>query len=109
MDLKMANLQQLMQMGQQLQAKMSQLQEELAAREVSASAGGGMVTVTVDGKGTVRAVRIDPTVVDPADVEMLEDLVLAAVAEAQKKAQAQYEEEVRKAAGGLPIQLPGLL
>ncbi|RMH21740.1 MAG: YbaB/EbfC family nucleoid-associated protein [Gemmatimonadetes bacterium] len=105
----MANLQQLMQMGQQLQAKMSQLQEELAAREVSASAGGGMVTVTVDGKGTVRAVRIDPTVVDPADVEMLEDLVLAAVAEAQKKAQAQYEEEVRKAAGGLPIQLPGLL
>ena len=67
-----------------------------------------MVTVTTDGKGTVKRVSIEPTVVDPRDVEMLEDLVLAAVAEAQKKARSLYEDEMRKVAGGLPIQIPGL-
>ena len=97
-----------MQMGQQLQARMAELQAELATREISASSGGGMVTATVDGKGTVTRLVIDPTVVDPRDVEMLEDLVLAAITEAQGKAQGQYEEDMRKAAGGMPIQLPGL-
>ena len=95
-------------MGQQLQARMAQLQEELSAREISASAGGGMVTATVDGKGTVTRIVIDSTVADPRDVEMLEDLVLAAVTQAQGKAQGQYEEDMRKAAGGMPIQIPGL-
>ena len=104
----MTNIQQLMQMGQQLQARMAQLQEELSAREISASSGGGMVTATVDGKGTVTRIAIDPTVVDPREVEMLEDLVLAAVTEAQSKAQGQYEEDMRKAAWGMPIQIPGL-
>ena len=104
----MTDIQQLMQMGQQLQARMAQLQEELSAREISASSGGGMVTATVDGKGTVTRIVIDPTVVDPRDVEMLEDLVLAAITEAQNKAQGQYEEDMRKAAGGMPIQIPGL-
>ena len=104
----MTDIQQLMQIGQQLQARMAQLQEELSAREISASSGGGMVTATVDGKGTVTRIVIDPTVVDPRDVEMLEDLVMAAVTEAQGKAQGQYEEDMRKAAGGMPIQLPGL-
>jgi len=102
------NLQQLMQMGQQLQAKVAQIQESLDSKQVSASSGGGMVTVTVDGKGTVKNVAIEPTVVDPRDVEMLEDLILAAVAEAQKKARTLYEEEMRGIAGGLPIQIPGL-
>ena len=104
----MTDIQQLMQMGQQLQARMAELQEELSAREISASAGGGMVTATVDGKGSVTRIVIDPTVVDARDVEMLEDLVLAAVSEAQGKAQGLYEEDMRKAAGGMPIQLPGL-
>ncbi len=104
----MTDIQQLMQMGQQLQARMAQLQEELSTREISASAGGGMVTATVDGKGTLSRVVIDPIVVDPRDVEMLEDLVLAAVSEAQGKAQGLYEEDMRKAAGGMPIQIPGL-
>ena len=104
----MNNLQQLIQMGQQLQAKVTEIQEQLDAQEVASSAGGGMVKATVDGKGTLKGLRIDPAVVDPEDVEMLEDLVLAAVSEAQKKARAMYEEEMRKATGGLPMQLPGL-
>ena len=102
------NLQQLMQMGQQLQARMSKIQETLDGQKISASSGGGMVTATVDGKGQVRKVDIDPTCVDPDDVEMLEDLVLAAVSQAQTKAREVYEEEMKKATGGLPMNLPGL-
>jgi len=102
------NLQQIVQLGQQLQARMSKLQETLDAEKISASSGGGMVSATVDGKGQVKQVKIDPACVDPRDVEMLEDLVLAAVSEAQGKAQKHYEEEMRKATGGLPMNLPGL-
>lgn len=104
----MDNIQQLMQLGQQMQAKMTEVQESLEARRVSASSGGGMVTVTVDGKGSVKQVQIDPTCVDPRDVEMLEDLVLAAVSEAQVKAQGEYELEMKKVTGGLPMNIPGL-
>ena len=104
----MNNLQQLLQMGQQLQSKVAEIQERLDSQRIEASAGGGMVKATVDGKGTVRALSIDETVVDPGDVEMLEDLVLAAVTEAQNKARSLYEEEMKKATGGLPMQLPGL-
>lgn len=102
------NLQQIMQMGQQLQAKMAQLQEKLETQQITASSGGGMVTVTVDGKGAVKEVKIDPTCVDPRDVEMLEDLVLASVSEAQSKARAAYEDEMRQVTGGLPMNIPGL-
>lgn len=104
----MNNLQQLLQMGQQLQAKVAELQQRLDSQEISATAGGGMVRATVDGKGAIKALRIDAAVVDPKDVEMLEDLVLAAVTEAQGKARSLYEDEMRKATGGLPLQLPGL-
>lgn len=104
----MTDLSQLMQMGQQLQARMSKIQESLDKQSITASAGGGMVTVTADGKGDVRRIKIDPTCVDPSDVEMLEDLVLAAVNQAQAKARELYESEMKKATGGLPIQLPGL-
>ncbi len=104
----MTNLQQLMQMGQQLQAKVQEIQERLDRQEITSSSGGGMVKAVVDGKGSIKTLTIDPTVVDPNDVEMLEDLVLAAVSEAQSKARSYYEEEMRKATGGLPMQLPGL-
>jgi nucleoid-associated protein EbfC len=99
----MTNFQQLFQIGQQVQARLSQLQTELGNRTVTTSSGGGMVTVTADGKGRVRKIEIDPSVVDPADVEMLEDLVLAAVNEAQQRAEQVYEEEMKKVAGGLPL------
>lgn len=106
----MTNFQQLLQMGQQVQARLSQLQTELSNKTVTCSSGGGMVSVTADGRGRIREIRIDPTVVDPTDVEMLEDLVVAAVSEAQQRAQSLYEEEMRKLTGGLPLpfQLPNL-
>jgi DNA-binding YbaB/EbfC family protein len=104
------NFQQILQMGQQVQARLSQLQEELGQRTISCSSGGGMVTVTADGRGKVRSIQIDKSVVDPTDIDMLEDLVLAAVNEAQSRAGALYEEEMRKLSGGmsLPFQIPGL-
>lgn len=84
------------------------MQTELAQATITGSAGGGMVKAIVDGKGRVRSVRIDPAVVKDGDVEMLEDLVLAAVADAQRRAEDLYREELRKATGGLPLpfQLP---
>ena len=90
-------------MGQQVQARLSQLPTELGNRTVTCSSGGGTVTVTADGRGRVREVKIDPSVVDPGDIEMLEDLVQAAVAEAQQRAQQVYEEELKKVAGGFPL------
>lgn len=106
----MTNIQQLLQMGQQVQARLTELQSELGNRTVTCSSGGGMVTVTADGRGRVRNIRIDRSVVDPGDVELLEDLVQAAVAEAQQRAQQVYEDELKKLAGGfpLPFQFPTL-
>jgi nucleoid-associated protein EbfC len=106
----MTNFQQFFQMGQQVQARISQLQTDLGNRTVTSSSGGGMVTVTADGRGQIRSVKIDPTVVNPTDVEMLEDLVLAAVADAQQRAGQLAEEEMKKVYGGLnlPFGLPGL-
>jgi DNA-binding YbaB/EbfC family protein len=106
----MTNFQQILQLGQQMQARLSQLQSELGNKTVTCTSGGGMVSVTADGRGRLREIRIDPAVVDPEDVEMLEDLVLAAVSEAQQRAESLYEEEMKKVAGGfsLPFPLPGL-
>jgi DNA-binding YbaB/EbfC family protein len=104
----MADFSQLLQLGQQVQGRLTQIQTELLQRTVTGSAGGGMVTVTTDGRGQVRGVKIDPAVLADGDVEMLEDLVLAAVADAQRRAEVIYREELRKATGGLPLpfQLP---
>jgi DNA-binding YbaB/EbfC family protein len=108
----MNNLQQLMPMLQQLQARIAKFQESLGTQKISASSGGGMVSATVDGKGEVKEVRIDPKVLEELlqdrDVEMLEDLVVAAVSQAQAKARQQSEDEMRKMTGGLPMPIPGL-
>jgi len=98
----------LMQQAQEMQGRLQQIQEELAQRTVTGTAGGGMVTVEADGKGAVRQVRIDPSVVNADDVAMLEDLVTVALRDAQAKARAMEEAEMGKAAGGmnLPFQLP---
>ncbi len=95
------NMQKLMKEAQRAQKKMAEAQERLASLQVEGSAGGGLVTATANGSGDVTAVRIDPKVVDPDDVEMLEDLVAAAVSEAQRKAKELQEQEMGGAMGGL--------
>ncbi len=120
----MADLSSLLQLGQQMQGRLSEIQTQLAQQTVTVSAGGGMVQATADGRGQIRAIKIDPKAIAQAvgaggkgeagggagggDVELLEDLVLAAVAEAQRRAAELYQAEVRKLASGLPFpfQLP---
>jgi nucleoid-associated protein EbfC len=96
----------LLRQAQQMQARMGQIQEEIAATRTEASAGGGVVKVTVLGGSSVEAIAIDPQVVDPDDVEMLQDLVLAAVNEALENAQKMATEKMSAITGGLNI--PGL-
>jgi nucleoid-associated protein EbfC len=100
------NFQQILQMGQQVQARLSQLQTELGNKTVSATSGGGMVTASVDGRGRLRGVKIEPAALDGSDVEMIEDLVLAAVSSAQSRAESVYEEEMKKLSGGLNLPFP---
>jgi DNA-binding YbaB/EbfC family protein len=98
----------LMRQAQKLQTQMAKVQEELAERTVEGSAGGGMVTVIASGKQEVVSVAIDPEVVDPNDIEMLQDLVVAAVNDALRKAQEMVTSEMGKLTGGLGINIPGL-
>lgn len=104
----MADIMKILQQAQQMQGRLQEIQDELSQKTVTGSAGGGMVTAEADGKGQVRRIKIDATVVDPGDVEMLEDLVLVAVSDAQKKAAALAQEEMGKLTGGmdLPFKLP---
>ena len=97
---------QLMKQAQKMQNELAKIQEEAANKEVEASSGGGMVSVTANGKQQILSIRIEPEVVDPEDVDMLQDLVVAAVNEALKKAQELVAEEMSKVTGGL--QIPGL-
>lgn len=96
----------IMKQAQLMQQKMSRLQQELENREVDASAGGGMVTAVVNGKQKLVSLKIEKDVVDPEDVEMLQDLVVAAVNEAISKSQQMAQDEMGKLTGGLNI--PGL-
>ncbi len=96
----------IMKQAQQMQKKMLEVQEELGNRTVEATVGGGMVSVTVNGKNEVLQVKVEPQVVDPDDVEMLEDLIVAGVNEALRKAQEMASAEMGKLTGGLKI--PGL-
>lgn len=100
------NMQQLARQAQKLQQQMAKLQEELDAREYEASAGGGMVTVKVNGRKEMLGIEIKPEAVDPDDVEMLQDLVLAAVNEAMRQATETTEREMGRVTGGL--NMPGL-
>ncbi len=96
----------IMKQAQQMQKRMAQLQEELEKKETEASSGGGMVTAVVNGKQQLLSLKIDPAAVDPEDVEMLQDLVTAAVNEAIKQSQKTAQEEMGKLTGGMNI--PGL-
>ena len=96
----------MMRQAQQMQAQMGKIQEELAEARNEASAGGGAVKVVVIGGSRVESIIIDPEVIDPEDVEMLQDLVLAAVNEAMDSAQAEASEKMSAITGGLNI--PGL-
>jgi len=97
----------IMKQAQQLQSRMLKLQEELAERTVEASAGGGMVRVVANGKQQVLSIQIEEEVVDPEDVDMLQDLILAAVNDALAKAQEMVSQEMGKITGGMNI--PGLV
>ena len=99
----MKNLGQMMRQAQEMQAKMAELQNELAATEVTGMSGGGMVRVVANGKGEVRAVKIDPALVDPNEVEVLEDLVVAAVNDVKAKVEATMAERMRELTGGLAL------
>ncbi len=96
----------IMREAQKLQAKMAEMQEEAKKKTVEATAGGGMVTVVASGAGEVISIKIEKDVVNPDDVEMLQDLIMAAVNEALRRAQDMVGGEMSKLTGGL--QLPGL-
>lgn len=103
----MKNLGNMMKQAQQMQAKMQEMQQALEEMEVTGGAAGGMVEVTVTGKHVVRKVRIDPSLVVADDVEVLEDLILAAVNDANGKVKANMEEKMSELTGGLQLP-PGM-
>ncbi|MBN1958835.1 MAG: YbaB/EbfC family nucleoid-associated protein [Desulfuromonadales bacterium] len=96
----------IMKQAQQMQARIARVQQELETKEVEATAGGGMVTARANGKQQLLDLKIEKAVVDPEDIEMLQDLVLAAVNEAIKKSQDMIQEEMSKVTGGMSI--PGM-
>jgi DNA-binding YbaB/EbfC family protein len=87
----------------EMQAKMEQMQEEIAALEVAGTSGGGLVSVTLDGKGNLKGLKIDPSLFKEDDVEILEDLVVAAHKDAKDKAEALTAEKTKALTAGLPI------
>ena len=104
---KMGNMGNMMKQAQKLQSQMAKLQEELADKTIETSSGGGMVKVVANGKQEVISIQIEKEVVDPDDVEMLQDLVLAAVNDALTKSQEMVSSEMSKLTGGMNI--PGLM
>jgi nucleoid-associated protein EbfC len=99
----MKNLGQLMKQAQQAQAKMAELQAALDQAEVTGQSGGGMVTIVTSAKGDPKKVKIDPKLVDPNEVQMLEDLIVAALRDARQKGEAMVQEEMGKLTGGLSL------
>ncbi len=103
----MKNIAGLMKQASQMQKKMEDMQQALEAATIEGSAGAGMVTLTMNGKGELRSVKIDPKLADPSDMEMLQDLIVAAHTDAKRKIEALAAEEMQKATGGLNLP-PGL-
>jgi hypothetical protein len=99
----MKNLGQMMKQAQQMQAKMQEMQEKLAGIELTGSSGAGMVTVTLNGKGEARRVKIDPSLFNADDAEVVEDLIVAAFADAKGKLETAVAEEMSKITGGLNL------
>lgn len=104
----MRDLGKMMKQVQKLQQDMARLQEEMKAERVEAAAGGGVVRAVANLHGEIQELVIDPSVVDPADVAMLQDLVLAAITEVQRSAKTQADERMKALTGGLPLP-PGLM
>lgn len=104
----MADFFKILQQAQQMQGRLQQLQEELQHKSVNGSAGGGLVSVEADGRGQVKRIKIDPSLTGQSDVEMLEDLIVVAVNDAQKRATELAQGEMSKLTGGmeLPFKLP---
>jgi len=100
------DMKQMVKQAQQFQKRLTELQGELAGRQVSATVGGGMVNATVNGRHELISLTIDKEVVDPADPQMLQDLVVSAVNEAMRKAQAMSDAEMAKLTGG--VKIPGM-
>lgn len=103
----MKNFGDMMKQAQALQQRFQEAQEKVNLVEAEGQSGGGMVQVTLNGKGIAKAVRIDPSLADPKDVGMLEDLVLAAINDARVKVDARVSDEMAKVTGGLPLP-PGM-
>lgn len=104
----MRDIMKFLQQAQEMQGQLKKIQDELQQMTLTGTAGGGMVTAEVNGQGQLKRVKLDASVVSPADIEMLEDLITVAVADAQRKAQEQAQEQTSKLAGGmnLPFKLP---
>jgi nucleoid-associated protein EbfC len=103
----MKNLAGMMKQAQQMQEKMQEMQARLEALELTGEAGAGLVKVTLNGKSELRKIKIDPKIIDPADAEMLEDLILAAHRDAKSKIEAVSADEMQKLTGGLQLP-PGM-
>jgi hypothetical protein len=103
----MKNLGGLMKQAQQMQAKMQEMQAKLETLEITGESGAGLVRVTLNGKGEMKGVKIDPKVADPADIEMLEDLIVAAHRDAKEKIDAETSAEMQKITGGMQLP-PGM-
>lgn len=103
----MKNLGNLMKQAQEMQAKMAEMQTRLAEMTIDGVAGGGLVTVTLNGKGEMKGISIDPSLIDPAEPEILEDLVMAAHGDAKSKAEARMQDEMKELTGGLQLP-PGM-
>ena len=103
----MTNLGHLMKQAQEMQAKMADMQTRLAEIEISGAAGGGLVTTTLNGKGELRTIKIDPSLADPGEIEVLEDLIVAAFNDTKRKVEARVAEEMRELTGGIDLP-PGM-